>query len=97
MSLTYKCRGTGAYEVTFRGNTATVSGTSYANPTAMRETAAADRLRAALLLHNAARYEALADAVEADEAEREAAARAERIRKAAATRAKNKDRFGFRS
>lgn len=100
-------------QVTFEGRTATIGGLQGANPEDMRASAANEQARAerklrhgivsdgafspSEMLYRARRLLAVADLIEAEQTTEKARKAAQRKAKAAATRAHNKDPFGFRN
>lgn len=100
-------------QVTFEGRTATIGGLQGVSHEAMRAMAADEKARAerklrhginsegafspSEVLYRARRLLAVADLIEAEQATEKARKAAQRKAKAAATRAHNKDPFGFRN
>jgi hypothetical protein len=93
--ITVKSTG-GGYVVTYEGRTAAVGGFSYATPDAMlRAAERAESDRQGRYEYQARRYRALAAYVTAQQATETARRTAQRRERAAATRAHNRDPFGF--
>lgn len=95
-SITVEHTGRGL-EVTFEGRLAIMGGTDLASPEAMLEAAQQLEQRATDAVYRARRLRALAAHVAAQRAAEAERAEAQRNARAAATRAHNRDPFGFKA